>query len=53
MGVNEWVNLFVNNGVAIGIIVYFAIRDWKFTEKLTETLTTIKQLLEKEKEENE
>lgn len=51
MGIEELVNLFVNNGVAIAVIVYFAVRDWRFTSQLTETLTTIKIILEQEREE--
>ena len=46
MELQEVVNLFVNNGVAIAVIVYFAFRDWKFMSQLTETLTTIKILIE-------
>lgn len=51
MDINEIVNLFTNNGVAIAVIAYFAVRDWRFTSQLTETLVTIKLILEK-KEEN-
>ena len=46
MELQEIVNLFVNNGVAIAVIGYFAFRDWKFMSQLTETLTTIKILIE-------
>lgn len=48
MGVEEIVNLFVNNGVAVAVIVYFAIRDWKFMGQLTATLAVIEKFLEKE-----
>lgn len=53
MGVEEIVNLFVNNGVAVAVIGYFALRDWKFMGQLTATLAVIEKFLEKEiKEEN-
>lgn len=52
MELQEIVNLFVNNGVAIAIIIYFAFRDWKFMSQLTETLTTIKILIEDFEKEN-
>lgn len=48
MGVEEIVNLFVNNGVAVAVIVYFAIRDWKFMGQLNGTLAVIEKFLEKE-----
>lgn len=41
MEVNEIVNLFVNNGVAVAMIVYFAIRDWKLNSRIQETLITL------------
>ena len=54
MGVEEIVNLFVNNGVAVAVIGYFAVRDWKFMVQLTATLAVIEKFLEKEiKEEKE
>lgn len=48
-----WVEYLVNNGVAIGMVIYFAIRDWMFTKQLTETLITIKQLLQKSQKEEQ
>lgn len=45
-----WVEYLVNNGVAIGMVIYFALRDWMFTKQLTETLVTIKKLLEERKD---
>ena len=53
MGVEEIVNLFVNNGVAVAVIVYFALRDWKFMGQLTATLAVIEKFLEKEIKEKE
>lgn len=35
MEMNDIVSLFVNNGVAVAIIVYFMIRDYKFISQLT------------------
>jgi hypothetical protein len=32
---NDVVSLFVNNGVAVAVIVYFMIRDYKFISQLT------------------
>ena len=55
----ELVNLFVNNGTAIAVIIYFIYRDNKFMSTLNVTLTklvevtnTIKTMIEKEKEDN-
>lgn len=56
MDLTTIVNLFVNNGVAIAIIIYFCFRDYKFMSSLQSTLTslvdTVKALKEivKEKE---
>lgn len=38
---NDIVSLFVNNGVAVAVIIYFMIRDYKFISQLT---TMIQQL---------
>ena len=35
---NELVNIFVNNGVAVAVIIYFMIRDYKFISGLSSTL---------------
>lgn len=48
MGVEDIVNLLVNNGVAVAIIGYFALRDWRFMGQLTATLAVIEKFLEKE-----
>lgn len=37
----EIINLLVNNGVAVSVVVYFMYRDWKFQETLQQTLTTL------------
>lgn len=44
MGIEAIVELFVNNGVSIAVLVYFCVRDWKFMQTLTETLTTLKEV---------
>lgn len=41
MTMDELVNLLVNNGVAIGVIVYFLYRDNKWTTQLQKTLDTL------------
>lgn len=41
MDIKAIVDLVVNNGVAIAIVIYFCLRDWKFQETLVRTLTTI------------
>lgn len=37
----EIINLIVNNGVAVTVVIYFMYRDWKFQETLQQTLTTL------------
>ena len=41
MDLTTIVNLFVNNGVAIAVIIYFCFRDYKFFGTLESTLTTL------------
>lgn len=38
---NDIVNIIVNNGVAVGIIIYFMYRDNKFMSSLQTSLTTL------------
>lgn len=59
MDLTTLVNLFVNNGIAIAVIVYFCFRDWKFMASLQSTLTTLvdavqtlKEVAKIKKEEN-
>lgn len=40
------VNLIVNNGVAVGVVIYFLYRDFKWNTELLKTLTTIQVTLE-------
>lgn len=42
MEINELVNIFVNNGIAIAVIIYFMFRDMKFMNKLTESIQELK-----------
>lgn len=35
MEMSDIVSLFVNNGVAVAVIIYFMIRDYKFISQLT------------------
>lgn len=35
---NEIVSIFVNNGVAVAVIIYFIIKDYKISSGLTATL---------------
>lgn len=50
MEVKDWIELVTNNGVAIAMIVYFAIRDWKFNLTLQSTLTSLVNAVETLKE---
>ena len=43
---NDIVNLIVNSSVSIVVIAYFIFRDYKFNNKLVESLTRIEQLLD-------
>ena len=35
MEMNDIISLFVNNGVAVAVIIYFMIRDYKFISQIT------------------
>ena len=43
---NDIVNLIVNSSVSIVVIAYFIFRDYKFNNKLVESLAKIEQLLD-------
>lgn len=43
---NDIVNLIVNSSVSIVVIAYFIFRDYKFNNKLVESLARIEQLLD-------
>lgn len=52
----EFINLIVNNGLAVVVCGYFMYSNYKFNDKLVSTLTAIETRLEeieKEKNENE
>lgn len=60
MDVENIVSLIVNNGVAVGLLVYFVYRDNKFMNQLSVTLATlqksvdsVKRLLEKRDKESD
>lgn len=38
---NDIIDIIVNNGVAVAVIIYFMIRDFKFQDTLTTTLQTL------------
>ena len=42
MQITDITNLFVNNGVAIAVIIYFMFRDYKFISELTKILQELK-----------
>lgn len=43
--IEAWVNLAMNSGLAIVIVVYFLMRDWKFQQTLQEVLSELKATL--------
>lgn len=49
---NDFVNLIVNNGVAVGVVIYFLWRDYHYNEEMILLLNDIKSIvtLIKEKE---
>lgn len=42
----EIINAIINNGVAIGVLIYFIYRDNNFTKELTQTLQALKDSIE-------
>ena len=40
--------MILNDGMAVAIVAYFLIKDWKLTEKLNETLSAVNEHLRKE-----
>ena len=42
---DEIVNLIVNNGSAVALLIYFIYKDNKFTENITKALTSIEESL--------
>lgn len=49
---NEFINLIVNNGVAVGVVIYFLWRDYRYNEQMILILNDIKSIVTmiKEKE---
>lgn len=41
MELNEIVSILVNNSTAVTVLAYFIVRDWKFTQRLDTTLSTL------------
>lgn len=41
----EWVNLIVNNGIAVVVCAYFLWTNYKFNDTLTRTLTEVEMTL--------
>ena len=48
---NDLINVIINNGVAVGIVVYFIYKDYKWNNELLKTLTTIQVTLQEMSEE--
>lgn len=45
MEINDLVSIFVNNGVAVAVIVYFMFRDIKFMTTLTASIQELKDCI--------
>lgn len=43
---SDLINVIINNGVAVGIVVYFIYKDYKWNNELLKTLTTIQVTLQ-------
>lgn len=41
MDIENIVQLFINNGTAIGVLIYFIFRDYKFNTQLSTTLAVL------------
>lgn len=48
--IEPFVNMVVNNGVAVTVVIYFLFRDWKFHDNLQSTLTTLIETVDTLKE---
>jgi len=42
MELNDLISIFVNNGVAVAVIIYFMFRDVKFMQNLTTNIQELK-----------
>jgi len=45
MEINDLVSIFVNNGVAVAVIIYFMFRDMKFMVSLTTSVQELKDCI--------
>lgn len=45
MDLKDIVSIFVNNGVAVAVIIYFMFRDMKFMQNLTVTIQELKDCI--------
>ena len=43
---SDVVNLLVNNGIAVVVVAYFLIRDWKYNADMIVILNEIKTMIE-------
>lgn len=43
---DEIINLIINNGSAVALLIYFIYKDNKFTDNITKALTSIQDSLE-------
>lgn len=43
---DDIINLIVNNGTAVALLIYFIYKDNKFTENITKALTSIEESIE-------
>lgn len=43
---DEIVDLMINNGTAVALLIYFIYKDNKFTENITKALTSIEESLQ-------
>ena len=43
---DEMVDLLINNGTAVALLIYFIYKDNKFTENITKALSSIEESLE-------
>lgn len=48
----EWVNLLVNNGIAVFIVAYFCYMNYKYNQTILTSLEVIRQSLEEIKKED-
>lgn len=45
MDLNNMVSIFVNNGIAVAVIIYFMFRDMKFMQNLTASIQELKDCI--------